>query len=333
MIGADPSPPGPAGDRNGPCEEMMDLLKLIFASAALMLLAGLPAPASAHGFGGFGGLDVCSADDPGCQLPGTVALACLGSAQILGDTSLWRSTGDALRVHNGRWQMFHASSGQHHPCAQVLVQRGGGWGTGMRLCAGNDPGCQRPGEVAYSCFLESAAAGQPTRYAYTGDAIRVSGGHWQIWYSHNQQSYRCAAVLVGPVPHGFGPVRLCAGNDPACQAPGTVPLLCDIRGDGFASPASYAYTGRAMRVAGGQWRMLYPDESQYVCRQVIVATPAAVPPSPPAPAQPVPPAQAALPPSGSVIVYDGHQCPAGWLRLGDAPGFGPTAGMSYCRRL
>lgn len=309
------------------------MLKLMLAAATLALAAALAAPAQAQGYAG---LEVCAGDDAKCQTPGTIALACLNANETLGDMSRWRDTGDAMRVQGGRWQMFYAANGSSYPCAQVLVQRGGGWGSGLRVCAGDDRNCQVPGVVAYSCFLEANAPGQPAQYQYTGDAIRVVNNRWQIWYSHNQQTYNCAAVLAGGVPYGFGPIRLCAGNDASCQTPGTVPLLCDLQGDGFAAPTNYAYTGRSMRASGGQWQMLYPDNSQYSCRNVIVATPAFVPPStvtgPTQPTQPSTPGQAALLPAGSVIIYDGYQCPAGWTRIGQVQLPGPTNGMSYCRR-
>lgn len=308
------------------------MIKTILAALAFLMGTAFGGMAIAQGFGE---LAVCTGDDPKCQTPGTVALSCL-SAHVE-DVSRWRDTGDALRVNNGRWQMFYASSDQVHNCANVLVYRGSGqgWGAGLRYCAGDDRNCQTPGQVAYACFLDAQAAGQPTLYQYTGDAIRVSGNRWQIWYSHNQQSYACAAVLVGGVPYGGGfggQPRLCAGNDPACQAPGTIPLLCDINGDGFASPESYAYTGRSMRVSGGHWQMQYPSQQIYTCKSVIVAASSYAPPSAP-PVQPTPPTAAGGLPPGSVILFDAAQCPAGWARIGQVihPG-SPVSGMSYCRR-
>jgi hypothetical protein len=308
------------------------MLKLLFAATLLALGIGFAGSAQAQGAGGF---EICSGEDPKCQTPGTIGLSCLGRPEVLGDLSLWRDSGDALRVQGGRWQMFYAASNQTYNCAQVLVQRGGGWGTGLRICAGDDRSCQGPGVVAYSCFLEGSAVGQPTQYQYTGDAIRVAANRWQIWYSHNQQTYPCAAVLVGTVPYGYGPLRFCTGNDTSCQTPGTVPLLCDIDDERFANPTNYDYTGRSMRVSGGQWQMQYPNQSTYTCRNVIVATATVVPPSTPTtpPMQPTPPGQAALLPSGSVIIYDGFQCPTGWVRIGQVnqPGT-PVSGMSFCRR-
>ncbi|MEZ5670413.1 MAG: hypothetical protein R3F55_23865 [Alphaproteobacteria bacterium] len=282
-----------------------------------------------------GGLEVCAGDDAKCQTPGTVALACLGSNETVGDPTLWKDTGDALRVLNGRWQMFYASTSQTYNCTNVLVQRGlgQGWSGGMRVCAGNDRSCQTPGQVPYACWQDGAAVGQPTVYQYTGDAIRVVSNQWRFFYSHNQQDYACAAVLVGPIPQGYGgQLRTCAGNDVSCQAPGAMPLLCDIRGTNFANPSDYVYTGRSMRVSGGQWQMAYPDQSQYSCRAVIVAMPfSSLPPS--VPQQPTPPSVAGALPSGSVIIFDGPQCPAGYTYLGQImqPG-SPVFRMSYCRR-
>lgn len=300
----------------------------------ILFLLGLAGTASAQGFGG---LEFCSGDDPKCQTPGTVALSCLGSDEVIGDVSRWRDSGDGLAVNAGHWQMFYASNNQTYNCASVLVYRGGGqtWNSGLRICAGNDLSCQSPGQVAYACFLEAAAPGQPTAYQYTGDGIRVAGGRWQMWYSHNQQNYNCAAVLVGGVPYGSGfgsQFRLCAGDDPICQQPGTVPLLCDVSEDGFSRPANYYSTGRSMRVAGGRWEMLYPDQSRYDCQSVIVASIGYVPP-PSQPNRPTTPMGAGLLPSGSVILFDGGQCPAGWARIGQVarPGT-PVSGMSYCRR-
>ena len=287
---------------------------------------------------GAGELEVCAGDDPKCQTPGTVALSCLGSDETVGNVTLWKDTGDALRVQGGQWQMFHASTDQRYDCANVLVHRGYGAGSGLRVCAGDDRGCQTPGQIAYACFLHSEGVSQPTVYHYTGDAIRVTGGQWRMWYSFNQQSYTCEAVLVGAIPYGSGygsQLRLCGGDDPTCQTPGAMPLLCDLNGDGFIDPTGYYYTGRSMRVSGGQWQMQYPSQQLYACKAVIVATPAYAPQiAPPSTiVQPTPPAAANALPTGSVIIFDGFQCPLGWTRIGQVnrPGT-PVSGMSYCRR-
>lgn len=303
-------------------------MRIRLVVTAILMLIGLTGTASAQWSSG---LEICAGDDPKCQTAGTVALACLGSDATVTDVSLWKDSGDALRVNNGHWQMIYTSNGQHYDCTSVLVQRnvGQAWGSGLRICVGDDPSCQTPGHVAYACWQELTHVGQPTNSQYTGDAIQVANNQWQFYYSHNRQAYACAAVLVGPVPQRYGgQLQACAGNDASCQIPGAIPLACDIQGGGFADPTQYVYTGRSMRVTSGQWQMQYPDQSLYACRTVIVAMPFGIT----APSQPVPQTGNSQLPAGSVIIYDGTQCPPGWTRIGQIlrPGTA-VSGMSYCR--
>lgn len=307
-------------------------MRIFFIFAAI---AGFFYQADAAQAQNLGRFEICSATDQRCQTPGTVGLACLGTVAEFRKIRRWRDSGDALRVRNGRWEMFYANTGKQYDCTRVLTVRASqprrDRRSRLRFCDGGDRSCQQPGMVGLSCLLNSRAVTRPTTWQYTGDAMRVVSDQWMMFYSHNNQTYVCDSVVVGEITYRSNAannlLRVCRGDDNRCQTRATVALSCDIEGDGFYRPQNWHYNGRSMRMRNGQWEMLYPNKNTYVCENVVVTTAAASRRPPEVPS----PAPRALPP-GSVILFDGGRCPRGWQRIGEVQARRSSVfGMSYCR--
>ncbi|VAW12566.1 hypothetical protein MNBD_ALPHA09-2045 [hydrothermal vent metagenome] len=307
----------------------MRILFILAAIAGYLYQADI---ATAQKLGKF---EVCSATDKRCQTPGTVGILCLGPNANFRKINRWRDNGDALRVRNGRWEMYFADTAKRKDCARVLIVRASQPGrdqrSQVRFCDGGDRSCQQPGMVGLTCLLSNRAVTRPTVWQYTGDAMRVASDQWMMYYSHNNQTYVCESVVVGQITYRSNAAenrfRVCRGDDNRCQTRSTVVLSCDIEGDGFYRPQNWLYNGRSIRMRNGQWEILYPDRNTYPCQNVVVTTVATGGRAPKAPS---PPSRAL--PSGAVILFDGYRCPKGWSRIGEVRAQRSSVfGMSYCR--
>lgn len=288
-------------------------------------------PAEAQRGGGERGkVEVCAADDPRCQKRGVVALGCSVDGDQYRKVNQWRASGDALRVHNGRWSIFFARRGDVKNCSEVLVVHGSNPSrdrpSKARFCSGEDANCQRPNAVGLSCLLEGAVD-KTSNWQYTGDAMRVVRGQWMMYYSHNNETYICENVVVADVARkkrrnkdGY---QMCSGNDQKCQREDLIALSCDIDGSEFSSPKKWHYNGRAMRVKNGQWISRFGNGKTFNCKNIVVAKLGEE--------DNVDEGGAVLP-SGAVILFDDVRCPENWTRIGEVRGRrSDVAGMSYCR--